>query len=174
MEKLRYLAYGSNLHPLRLRERVPSARPAGVVQLPAMALRFHKRSDDGSGKCDLIRADPSALSFAAIYTLDAAEKPLLDVVEGLGAGYELSWIDCRLDGRNCRAFAYAASRSHVDPQLRPYAWYRELVLAGARFHCLPEDYVAAIAAIDCAADPDSQRHAQHQALLSRMARFQAE
>ena len=49
---LLYFAYGSNLHPERLRERVPSAESLGVARLEAHVLRFHKRGRDGSGKCD--------------------------------------------------------------------------------------------------------------------------
>ena len=48
---IHYLAYGSNLHPLRLTLRVPSARVIGVVEMPGYMLEFHKRSIDGSGKC---------------------------------------------------------------------------------------------------------------------------
>jgi len=36
----------------RLRERVPSARFVSIATLHAHELRFHKKSVDGSGKCD--------------------------------------------------------------------------------------------------------------------------
>ncbi len=170
MSTLHYLAYGSNLHPLRLRERVHSAQLQGVVELPQMGLRFHKRGADLSGKCDLLRVDEGQ-SYGAIYTLAGAEKHLLDQVEGLGAGYELTWIDTRLDGRQCRAFAYAASASHIDQSLLPYRWYRELVLVGARYLGLPEAYTDAIATVQATDDPDSQRDAAHYQLLQRMAAY---
>lgn len=173
MSTLHYLAYGSNLHPLRLRERVPSAQLQGVVELPRMGLRFHKRGADLSGKCDLVRVPNGDLSYGAVYTLAEAEKHLLDQVEGLGAGYEQTWIDTRLNGGHCRAFAYAASASHIDQSLLPYCWYRQLVLAGARYLSLPEAYIDAIATVQATADPDPQRDAAHDQLLRRMAAYRS-
>jgi len=38
MSEILYLAYGSNLHPLRLRQRVPSCRRLGPVSLPGYKL----------------------------------------------------------------------------------------------------------------------------------------
>ena len=79
-----YFAYGSNLHPLRLRARVPSSRLVGRAKLRGHALRCHKKSlFDGSGKCDAYptgREDDCVLG--AVFTLDAAERPVLD---GFGA-----------------------------------------------------------------------------------------
>lgn len=51
MTTVHYLAYGSNLHPLRLTARVSSARPLGTVPMPGYKIAFHKRSIDHSGKC---------------------------------------------------------------------------------------------------------------------------
>jgi gamma-glutamylcyclotransferase len=53
MAPLYYLAYGSNLHPLRLMQRVSSAKVEDVIELPGRQGNFHKRSPDGSGKCNL-------------------------------------------------------------------------------------------------------------------------
>jgi gamma-glutamylcyclotransferase len=54
-------AYGSNMLSARLRERVPSARPAGTACLPGFSLRWHKVSVDGSGKCNVVEvATPGA------------------------------------------------------------------------------------------------------------------
>ena len=41
------------------------------------------------------------------------------------------------------------SRSTSDPSLTPYDWYKAFVLAGAREHGLPQDYVAALDAVAC-------------------------
>ena len=45
-----YSAYGSNLWTGRLRERVPSASPMPIARRLNHSLRFHKGSEDGSGK----------------------------------------------------------------------------------------------------------------------------
>lgn len=49
-----YFAYGSNMSSVRLKERAPSSRAVGVAQLPEYVLKFHKRSKDGSGKCNAL------------------------------------------------------------------------------------------------------------------------
>src|SRR5438128_1900656 len=50
-----YFAYGSNMLTQRLKARVPSASPKTVAVLFDHGLRFHKRSQDGSGKCDIVK-----------------------------------------------------------------------------------------------------------------------
>ena len=49
-----YFAYGSNMCEGRLKARVPSADLMAVVQLQAHALRWHKRSVDGSAKANAL------------------------------------------------------------------------------------------------------------------------
>lgn len=61
-------AYGSNMLVARLTERVPSARPIGIGQLKGHVLRWHKRSKDGSGKCDIEITESDADSVWACYS----------------------------------------------------------------------------------------------------------
>ena len=68
-----YFAYGSNLHPMRLMERVPSAELVGVAKHPNHALTFHKRSNDGSSKCNMFNSE-SDLIYGAIYKLKPEHK----------------------------------------------------------------------------------------------------
>ena len=53
MEIINYFAYGSNLHPMRLMERVPSAKFVGTVEIKKYRLTFHKKSIDDSSKCNM-------------------------------------------------------------------------------------------------------------------------
>ena len=167
---LYYLAYGSNLHPLRLRERVSSARFVGLVSLPGYRLSFSKRSHaDGSGKCMYERVPMhSGCLHGAVYALDGGQRPLLDRHEGLGAGYHEQSVEVSLAGERLAAFTYAADADRVDRSLQPFDWYRELVLAGARFHRLPPAYVAAIEAVVAIPDPDAARASRQAALLARI------
>jgi len=167
---LYYLAYGSNLHPLRLRERVSSARFIGIVRLPGYRLSFHKRSHvDGSGKCMYERVpERSACLYTAVYTIDAAERPALDRCEGLGAGYHEQIVEVGLAGERLTAFTYAVDADRVDRSLQPFDWYRELVLAGARFHGLPAGYIAGIESVVTVPDPDGARVSRQAALLARI------
>lgn len=165
MSELLYLAYGSNMHPARLRARVPSASAAGVICLPGWHLHFHKRGQDGSAKCNIRPAARSAdRVHAVLYRIAAGHKPRLDEAEGLGNGYELAHLD--IDGHG-RAFFYVASATHIDAGLQPYHWYKQYVLAGARHHALPAGYCAQITAVASMADPDLQRRARHRQVLAQ-------
>ena len=166
MNTLYYFAYGSNLHPERLRERVPSSRALAVAELDGHLLRFHKRGRDGSGKCSILPSDrPRDRVFGVVYRMAAAERANLDRAEGLGAGYLRVELTVRVEGAAQPVFSYRAQDGHIDDALAPFTWYHRLVLAGARHHGLPADYIAAIEAIAALPDPDTERHARHQRLL---------
>ncbi len=83
-----YLAYGSNLHPTRISERVPSAILLGKAVVSDRVLQFHKRSVDGSAKCNMTRGTGSV--HAAIYEIPVDEKPGLDRTEGHVEGVALA------------------------------------------------------------------------------------
>lgn len=153
---MNYAAYGSNLHPLRLTERTPSAQLLGTGFLPDWSLRFHKRSKDESGKCSIVAGD-TGVHFA-VFELSASDKLTLDSIEGVGVGY--SEILLRIpDYGDC--VSYIAEDSHVDDALQPYDWYKELVLEGMRFHDFPHHYRVPIELIAALADPDSVRSARN-------------
>lgn len=169
MSKLHYLAYGSNLHPLRLAERVPSARALGVIEMPGYALAFHKRSIDSSGKC-LIYTEQGAgrKMYGVLYEFEAHEKAGLDVLEGSGKGYVEKFVQFPLDGVTYTPYVYMAQASHIDPTLIPYDWYKGLVLAGAKYHSLPQEYIAEIEATISKPDPDVKRSKQNEDLIKRL------
>lgn len=168
MTQLKYLAYGSNLHALRLQQRVPSARPAAVVMLRGWRLRFHKRGGDGSAKCNVIETrDPADRVHGVLYDIAAREKPALDRAEDLGRGYRLRRLQLQPHGD---LFFYVAADSHIDDALQPFAWYKAYVLEGARFYGLPEAYIDAIERVTAVADPQPQRQCDNIRLLWRLSR----
>lgn len=161
-----YLAYGSNLHPRRMLDRVPSTRLVGVTRLDRCSVTFVKRGRDGSGKCNLLFTDnPDDVAYGAVYEISAAEKHLLDRAEGLGNGYEEAQFEIAVNGSTHAAFAYIAAKSYLTPGLPPYDWYKDLVVAGARYHDLPEPYIACLHAVQSCSDPDDHRRLQYENLL---------
>ncbi len=154
---MKYFAYGSNMSSKRLRARTPSARPVGVYTLRGFALRFHKVGKDGSGKCDAFRTGDSADRVVGVlYDLAPADEAHLDRVEGLGWGYRKEQVEVGGPGGNIEsAFTYCAIRT--DTSLRPYSWYLEHVLAGAREAGLPAEYVAELERQGATPDPCAAR-----------------
>jgi gamma-glutamylcyclotransferase len=149
-------AYGSNMLTRRLRERVPSARPVVVAVLAGYELRWHKVSQDGSGKCDVVQVNaPQATVVGVIYEILASEKAQLDAAEGLGNGYAEKWVALKTEGGEVQAQTYYAT--NIKSSLVPYTWYKALVVAGAKEHGLPEEYVSAIEAIAAKADANASR-----------------
>jgi hypothetical protein len=122
---LHYFAYGSNLLMARLQARTPSARRLGVATLPGWELRFHKIGRDGSGKGDIVPAADGCVT-GVLYRLRARELRRLDQAEG--AGYRRQRISVQVGNRRRRCETYVATRT--DPALRPFDWYRRLILAG--------------------------------------------
>ena len=128
--RVRYFAYGSNMLTDRLRERVPSATAIGIGQLPGHALRWDKRSGrDGSGKCDAeATSQKDDVVWGVLFEFDPQEKPLLDRAEGVGAGYLEKTVNILTEDGPVTAVTYCATDK--DPTLRPYHWYKALVIAG--------------------------------------------
>jgi gamma-glutamylcyclotransferase len=164
LARILVFAYGSNMLLARLRARTPSAWPLGCARLPGHRLHWHKVGRDGSGKCDIVASeDPGDAVHGVLYSIAHAEKPRLDAAEGLGQGYDERRLMLAHAGGAVEAWAYVAT--HVDPALRPFTWYRALVLAGAVEHGLPAAYAARIAATPALDDPDAQREALHAAYI---------
>ena len=160
-----YFAYGSNLSIARLRARVPSADPLGCHVLEGHDLRFHKVGRDGSAKGDAyFSATSTDVIYGVLFEICASEKPALDLAEGLGNGYEIKTISVTaLNGFTRSAFTYQAT--HIDCKLKPYSWYMNHVLIGARESHLPEDYIQRkILSIESIEDNDKMRCALESAI----------
>jgi hypothetical protein len=155
-----YAAYGSNLHPVRFARRLPDSRFRGTGTVAGRKLRFDKRSQDESGKCHI--ATGTGPIHVAVYELNGDERTELDRIEGLGLGYASETID--VPGFS-ECFTYKASRSHIDEDLQPYTWYKELVLVGCEYHGFPADYIATIRSTAAIADPDAERHAMNMRIV---------
>lgn len=138
---------------------MPSARLVGVAGLKGYALRFHKRSRDGSGKADAYQtSDTDDLVLGVVYEIDERQKPDLDKAEGLGQGYTEKPVEVlTLDGRTLEVRMYFAELDYVSPVLRPYSWYKRFVLEGARQHTLPQRYIDVIKAVPEIEDADKRR-----------------
>ena len=60
---------------------------------------------------------------------------------------------------------YGAPAGYIDDSLLPYHWYKQLVVQGARYHRLPETWLALLQQVESRQDPDRERDALHQRIL---------
>lgn len=164
-----YLAYGSNLHPLRLTRRVPSARLISRIKLLGYSVVFNKLSEDHSAKCNLESThNQQSIVYTALYHIDPAHKVRLDHFEGLGKGYTDGKIVIEHDNKSIDCFTYFAQDSHRVEDKQPYHWYKQLVLQGAHFLRFPRHYVRYIEGINSCVDPNRKRAIEMQTLLQEM------
>ena len=130
---------------MRLLERVPSANLLDVIELDKHRLAFHKKSQDGSSKCNLVcTGEESDGVYDAIYQMDSAHKQALDCFEGNGNGYHHSQLTEELHGKEHSCFTYFAQQSYIENDLKPYHWYKDLVVLGAKHLQFPNAYVRSI------------------------------
>lgn len=159
-----YYAYGSNMFSAWLEKRCPSASALGVASLSGYELAWHKRSNDGSGKCDIAISDaPNSVVYGVLYQIACSEKHELDAAE---AGYKHSMIVISYRSELISATTYMASETRIDRSLRPYTWYRALVVAGAKQHKLPEEYIRELEATTANED-NSGRHREVMTLIGQ-------
>jgi gamma-glutamylcyclotransferase len=156
---LNYLGYGSNLFVQRIVERIPSAKSIATAIVPGYRLRFDKCGRDGSSKANMFFSGSLDHAIhAAIYSIAASEKSILDEIEG--DAYKTHEMIVTTDtGDDMRVFTYIAEQSATGSTLRPYSWYRALVLEGARWHGFPKLYCDSIAAVEVIEDEDLGRDA---------------
>ena len=145
---------------VRLRARTPSAVVVAVAKLARHRLKFYKAGKDGSGKCDIFNTGgANDRVYGVVFAIEAAEKSDLDIVEGLGADYSEKTVQVTtLEGLEMNVVTYVAIK--IDMQSKPYHWYKNHVLRGAREHHLPEDYVFEIETVEAINDPIRERHDQ--------------
>ncbi|MCP4406222.1 MAG: gamma-glutamylcyclotransferase [Gammaproteobacteria bacterium] len=159
-----YFSYGSNMSIKRLQARAPSARFITVATLSRHKLKFHKAGKDGSAKCDAAESDHAdSAIIGVVFDISQAEKSKLDRIEGLGYGYDEKVVLLTSpESEVLEATAYYAT--NIDSSLRPYHWYKEHVVRGAKENCFPEHYIQAIARMDSVTDPEPGRHETEMAI----------
>lgn len=170
LKQMDYFAYGSNLHPVRLESRIGMCQLIGVACLEQAALSFRKIGLDQSGKCDLIYPQSGIESvWGVVYRISTEQKTILDRHESLGSGYQLlntEVID--LQQKRHSVFTYQVMPEFIDPQLKPFDWYHELVMQGARHHRFPAEYLQQLKSAPFDPDPDQSRLETHERILKQI------
>jgi len=159
---MKYFAYGSNMLEERLKApgRVPGAVFLDIGRTCGYRIRFHKKSSDESGKCNIVKTlSASDIVYGVIFEIPDEQVESLDSAEGCGHGYH---HDCnipikRSDNSEVQVLTYIADPDAIDESLIPYDWYYRLVIAGAEQHRLLNDYIGGLKAFPHRADTVKNR-----------------
>lgn len=164
MGTFHYFAYGSNMLTARLRavERCPSAHALGIGTLARHVLAFRKKSNDGSAKCDIPVGKPEDVVHGVVFQIASSERQQLDHAEGIGKGYDATEVKILTSQGTIPCVTYVATQ--IEDGLRPYDWYRNLVMSGALEHGLPDAYVNQIVQTPAVPDPQPDRGTRREAL----------
>lgn len=161
-----YFAYGSNMLGRRLRasNRAPSARVIATGYLDGFRLTFDKASTDGSGKCDAEETgSASDRVHGVVFEVERNDEAALDAVEGVKYGYRKGRVLVTAPTGVFDCATYLATAK--EAALRPYHWYKQLVVAGAVENDLPVPYVEWLRSVESMEDSDERRRAANEAIL---------
>jgi hypothetical protein len=80
-------------------------------------------------------------------------------------------MQVEVNGRVCSPTIYVAQDSHINATLTPFHWYKNLVVAGAKYHSFPLDYIANIEATPSKQDLKDKQRQENEGLLIEMVNF---
>jgi len=163
---MKYFAYGSNMFQQRLKKRVPSANFISIAVLSGYTIKFHKRSQDGSGKCNAFRTNnPEDLIYGVLFEFDSSDRSVLDEHEGLGRGYHEETVELSSNGEVVEAVTFIADSNAIDESLSPYAWYKDFVVEGAKQNSINSEYITHLEGFIALTDPDKSREERSRKIL---------
>ena len=150
-----YFAYGSNLDPTQMAARCPRSPAVVVARLDGHRLHFPRFSP--IRRCAVASIEPfdGGVVWGVLHRMDPADLAALDAREGHfpdrphESRYDRRAIDIMMAGEGAVSAMTYIARPSPDPGL-PSAEYLAHILAGARHHGFPDDYVARLAAIAAA------------------------
>ena len=130
-----YFAYGSNMNPDRIRERIPQARLVGKATIKGWRLRERLYADIERARGGQVEG--------VLYLVTDSEVHRLDAYEGYPSVYGCVQVNAWLDAKHkVYAFTYVmteAARKEREGKEYPRA-YRLLCSAGAHWHGVKNEF----------------------------------
>lgn len=145
-----YFAYGSNMDWAQMKRRCPSSKFICVAELRDHSLAFTRRSvKPGCGVADVV-PDHNQNVWGVVYHIDETDIRRLDKAEGYDPGRDSnSYIRKerhvfaeRDDKRPLLVSIYFAEQQSDPPP--PNSEYKRLIVEGAQFWHLPEEYISRV------------------------------
>ncbi|MFZ2170707.1 MAG: gamma-glutamylcyclotransferase family protein [Methylococcaceae bacterium] len=131
-----YFAYGSNMLPERLLERIRKYHAAFPVSLPNYRFTYNKKSINGTAKANIVTSDGTVV-YGACFEIDDDDFAILTKYEG---GYDRRNITVKTsEGKDIEAVTYISSS--IDNTRVASDEYKKLVLKGANYWALDKSYI---------------------------------
>lgn len=129
-EKVSYLAFGSNLSPMRISEscRAPNAQFVARYVLEGWALGM-----GGENRVATLMPDPKGRAAAVLYSITRRELRNLDNCEGLHLDCGIYWRHEVKLGDETKAFTYLMQEKDWKPGELPKCSYYLVVKRGLEF-----------------------------------------
>jgi gamma-glutamylcyclotransferase (GGCT)/AIG2-like uncharacterized protein YtfP len=137
-----YFAYGSNLDPERMAERVPGAEALGVFSFQAKRLAFSP--DRGVATFKNTRSDRDHTLAGVIYSLPEGGLKILDRFEGVGPGVYKRVVLRQWCGVDLVTYQHTGYRKMLDAGYNdpPSVEYVDHIVRGYLHHGLPLSFLA--------------------------------
>ena len=103
--------------------------------------------------------------YGVLFSIKNEELDQLDQEEGFGCGYDKKNIDVTDEKTNEERSAITYYATNIDPNLKPYHWYKRQTVKGARDNNLPEEYVKGIEDFPSKEDEDEERRRREERFL---------
>ncbi len=100
--------------------------------------------------------------------MNSEEKCKLDRKEGKGKGYSEKEISLKCEEKEYECFTYLAESKFIVDNLKPYHWYKQMVILGARFLQFPDSYILQIEQIESMEDHDIERKKKNEKMIKQM------
>ena len=143
-----YFAYGSNMNWDQKEDRTGAIREARIARLLGYRFAFNKRGKDAGQVYANVMNDEEAVTWGVIYRCRPAAIELLDRHEGVRIGhYRRTTMAVLVGEEEVEAVVYVAEPKYIVEDSKPSDDYLGRILAGARLHELPDEYVRRIETI---------------------------
>ena len=143
-----YFAYGSNLDWEQIKKRVPSSSFYGIAKLENYRLDFTRKSvNRGCGVADIVK-DENKDVWGAIYQFDEKDLGKLDKCEGYNPNRvenayrrieKMVYLEGKKD-QSMTVYTYQVIDKEFDKH-KPNKDYKNLIVTGAKYWKLPENYI---------------------------------
>jgi len=144
-----YFAYGSNMDPELMKQRVPDAWAVGPARLDEFGLTFSVYSNRWEGGAANIQLDPESHVWGVLWEIPDEGAKELDAYQGHPVFFRREEVSVARPEGPVVAWTYRVAHQE-GTYIRPTDEYLQHVQAGIRIHGLPPE---ALDALDRAARP---------------------